>query len=455
MKKQALYLILSFSLFYSCKKDQDPLSLNEAYSGGETTVFVSGPTAYTFALSNLDATGLTKHLEADAIFSQHFVTAPATNFGGLGPLFNQNSCESCHLRNGRGNPMLYDGDIQTGGLLKIGLDAQDVHGMPLPVPNYGGQIQTKAIFGQDPEAVISFTEWSQLLTYSDGSQVQLNKKLYQLSTTYTSAPSNYNSSFRMAPPVFGLGLLEAIAEADILQNEDPNDNNGDGISGKANWVYNPKTNLVELGRYGWKASNATAEQQSAAAANEDMGLSNSYFPNENCSAQSNCQTGLQSNLDLSTENLELMAFYFQTLAVPASRNVESEAFKAGKIIFFEAKCNACHSPTFTTSYHPISSLSYQNIHPYSDFLLHDMGLDLADNRREALAEGSEWRTPPLWGLGLSKVVNPKVQFLHDGRAATIEEAILWHGGEAENSRNFVLQLSLEQRNKLLYFLNSL
>jgi CxxC motif-containing protein (DUF1111 family) len=184
-------------------------------------------------------------------------------------------------------------------------------------------------------------------------------------------------------------------------------------------------------------------------------LTNSLFPNENCNGQSNCNSGIQEKLDLEDDLLDLLNFYVETVAVPATRNTSNKNYIAGREIFTKLKCSSCHVPSYITSSHPIAALTNQKIFPYSDFLLHDMGDGLADNRTEFDANGQEWRTPPLWGLGLVKIVNSKTSFLHDGRASTIEEAILWHGGEAEKSQKDYLKLSKQERDQLIFFLNSL
>lgn len=445
-----------FLLLHSCQKDgMEPEVPESVLAGGTTTIFSAGPDAFTFPLANLGQEAINRHFLADGVFGQQFVTAPSVQFGGIGPLFNQNSCESCHVRNGRGTIPQFDGDPGTGLLLRISIPGAGAYGSIVPVPGFGGQLQHKSIFGVPAEGKLSKTEINKLVSYVDGLQVTLQKPVYHIADPYISLPANVLISPRVAPPVHGLGLLEAIPEADILALADEADTDGDGISGKPNLVWDVLKNMLQLGRFGWKAEQPTAGQQAAGAAQEDMGLTNYYFPAEHCAGQSNCTSGLQTGLDIDEETTDLMSFYFQTLAVPAQRNYAQPDVVRGKNLFNELKCGSCHTPKHTTGTHPIAELSHQVIFPYTDMLLHDLGEDLSDNRPSFLALGNEWRTPPLWGIGLTQVVNPKATFLHDGRAKTLEEAILWHGGEAEVSRDAFRALTKADREAVIAFLKSL
>ena len=423
-------------------------------SGGDTTILSEGPDAFTFPLANLDKEGLQLHLEADAAFGQTFVTAPSTQAGGLGPLFNQNSCESCHVRNGRSSAPAHENDLSSGLLLRIS-NGIDVNGFPISVPGFGGQLQTKGIFGTTPEGKLSKSEEKLLIKYLTGEEITLSKPIYHISVPYQNLPVNLLMSPRNAQPVFGLGLLEAIKEEDLRKKEDANDSNGDGISGKLNEVWDISRQAWAAGRFGWKAEQPTARQQSAGAASNDMGLTNPLFPSEQCEGQINCTAGLQTQNDIDDRTLDLFTFYFQTLAVPARRNINDQSVREGEKLFTNLQCASCHHPTYTTGYHDIKALAGQTIYPYTDLLLHDMGEGLSDHRPVFKADGNEWRTPPLWGIGLTKVVNPKAGFLHDGRATTLEEAILWHDGEAKKSKDQFMALSKDERILLLKFLESL
>lgn len=453
-----LFWLLLVFFISSCSKDDaiiTPEIPESVMAGGETTIFSSGPDAFTFPLANLGAAGLADHFLADGAFGQQFVTAPASQFGGIGPLFNQNSCEGCHIRNGRGNIPQFDNDPNSGLLLRISVPGIGSNGGVLPVPGFGGQLQNKAIFGTRAEGKLSKSEIAQLVTYLDGLNTTLTKPTYNITDPYQPLPPYVLISPRIAPPVHGLGLLEAISEMDIFALADEDDANNDGISGKPNMVWDILANTTKLGRFGWKAEQPTAGQQAADAAHNDMGLTNFYFPTEHCNGQPNCIDGLQTSLDIDDETTNLLAFYFQTLAVPAQRNYDKPAVIRGKKLFTSLNCGSCHTPKHITGSHKISELSFQTIYPYTDLLLHDMGEGLDDNRPSFQANGREWRTPPLWGIGLTQVVNSKATFLHDGRAKTLEEAILWHGGEAEQSVNDFKSLTETERTDLIEFLKSL
>jgi CxxC motif-containing protein (DUF1111 family) len=260
---------------------------------------------------------------------------------------------------------------------------------------------------------------------------------------------------RMAPPVFGVGLLENIPESTILSFADENDADGDGISGKPNYVYNSYSGKTELGRFGLKANNPNILLQVAGAYQQDIGVTNYVFKNESSAGQSQSD-GLNDDPELPDSILNAVAFYVRTLAVPARRNTTDPDVMAGEKIFTQINCSGCHKPTVQTGVNvAYPYLSNQRIHPYTDLLLHDMGDALADNRPDFLATGKEWRTAPLWGIGLFQKTNGVPFYLHDGRARTLEEAILWHGGEAEKSKQQFMRLSQSDRSKLIKFLNSL
>jgi CxxC motif-containing protein (DUF1111 family) len=337
----------------------------------------------------------------------------------------------------------------------LSVPGEGEYGSIIPVPGFGGQLQPKAIFNVVSEGTISKTEFTQLVTYLHGGSVTLTRPVYTIADPYMALPPDIRISPRLAPPVYGLGLLEAVPAADILALTDEADLDGDGISGKANRVWNVLDQQLALGRFGWKAENPTAGQQAADAAHNDMGLTSYYFPEEHCEGQLNCQDGVQAGHDVDDETTDLFAFYFQTVAVPAPRTYNDPVVRRGEQLFQDHQCASCHTPKHITGAHPIGALAYQTIYPYTDLLLHDMGDGLSDHRPTYRATGNEWRTPPLWGIGLTQTVNPKATFLHDGRAATLEEAILWHGGEAEASREAFRTMSDEDREALIAFLKSL
>ncbi len=322
------------------------------------------------------------------------------------------------------------------------------------MPGFGEQIGDRAVFGVDPEARIEVTYLLERGTFADGDTYQLQHPNYVLFGTYADLPPGVMTSPRMAPPVFGRGLLEAIPESTILTMVDEGDGDGDGISGRPNWVYDDRSGAQVLGRFGLKANNPHLMQQTAGAYNQDMGITSPYFPHESTAGQIQYD-GIGDDPEISQEILDQTTFYVQTLAVPARRDLDDSQVLRGEALFAEANCSGCHTPTLQTGRHEIASLAYQTIHPYSDMLLHDMGEALADNRPDFEADGREWRTPPLWGIGLTATVNGVPAYLHDGRARTLLEAVMFHGGEAEGAREAVRAMSREERSALVVFLKSL
>ena len=432
-KKFVPLAIITVTLF-SCSNNEDDnytnvIDLSERlYAGGETTVFSENSTAFRNPASNIFGADLELHLEGDAQFEQAFVTAPALINNGLGSIFNNTSCVSCHPKDGRA---AFPSNITnlSGLLLRASIPGTDNHGGPNPVPGFGTQIQNQSVFGTVPEARYQVTFQNSTETLADGITVTLRKPNITLIETYIPFPGNGMLSPRIATPVFGLGLLEAIPESNLLALQDINDSNGDGISGKANYVWDPTSNELKIGRFGWKAGAPTVLVQCAGAYVDDMGVTNYVFPNEVGMNQFNGQDGLNDDPEISAAILDQVTFYCKTLAVPAPRNSTNESVKRGAKIFEEISCVKCHTPKQQTGFNSIAAISNQTIFPYSDLLLHDMGMDLADNRPDFLATGTEWKTRPLWGIGLTQVVNGHTNFLHDGRARNITEAIIWHGGE--------------------------
>ncbi|APD06372.1 hypothetical protein UJ101_00835 [Flavobacteriaceae bacterium UJ101] len=424
-------------------------------AGGETTVFSSSSVAFETPAPNLNATNLEIHLQGDAEFEAAFVTAPAEVNSGVGPIFNNTSCVACHPRDGRAS---FPNDINelSGFFLRSSIGGTDPHGGPNPVPGFGVQLQNQAIFGYEPEVQFGVTYEDVVETFADGTQVTLKKPIYSITSSYIAMPGNTMFSPRLAPPVFGLGLLEAIPESSILAQEDINDVDGDGISGKANYVWDPETQTTKLGRFGWKANTASILVQSAGAYVEDMGVTSPLFPNETGIDQSNGQDGLTDDPEITQEILDAVTLYCRTLGVPSPRGIESSSVQRGAAIFEEINCASCHTPQQKSGNFPgIPAISNQTFYPYTDMLLHDMGEGLADGRPDFEADGNEWKTRPLWGIGLTQLINGHTDFLHDGRAKNITEAILWHGGEAQQSQEDFKNLSTSDRQALLDFINSL
>lgn len=460
MKRFRFAFIGLILVLASCAKDNDteyeplPELQERLMAGGETTVFLTSSNAFSTPAPNLSGSKLDFHLDGDFQFETVFVTAPAPVNSGVGPIFNNSSCIGCHPKDGRA-PFPDDINSLSGFFLRASMPGFGENSAPIPVPGFGEQIQNQAIFGYEPEGKFHVSYTPIVETFADGTQVTLQKPTYSLIDTYISFPAGAQLSPRLASPVFGLGLLEAIPEYYILANEDINDTDGDGISGKANYVFDHRSNSVQLGRFGWKANTASIMEQCAGAYVHDMGVTNPLFPFETGYGQSNGSDGLGDDPEISQALLDEITFYCQTLGVPAPRNLDDEGVKRGAALFEQLQCAKCHIPKMVSGDFPVAEVANQTFYPYTDMLLHDMGEGLADNRSDFLANEREWRTRPLWGIGLTQVVNGHTDFLHDGRAKNITEAILWHGGEAEASKEEFKNLSASEREDLLKFINSL
>lgn len=453
--------LLVFSLVCSFSLSAETNS-SEEFPGGEGSVSDFSVQAFSHPSSGLRGEARRAFTVGNSFFNTVWVAGPASTTArdGLGPMYNAVSCSSCHFKDGRGRGLPENpGKVDISLLFRIRVIGAGKE--VIPHPAYGEQIQPQGIEGVPGEAtpVVSYSEVT--VTFPDGETAQLQKPQFQfISPNYGPLAGETIISPRVAPQMIGLGLLENISEKDILKNEDPDDADGDGISGRANRVFSLVSNAVVPGRFGWKAAKATLIEQNAAAFNGDIGITSSYFPEEECtSLQTEC---LQRKTiqDIEDDRLRSVTTYSQLLAVPARRNFREESVTRGKEVFQKIGCTSCHTPSYTTGTNSsVSVLNNQKIYPYTDLLLHDMGPDLADDTRNVAFEGEattrEWRTPPLWGLGLVKTVNGHTRFLHDGRARNLEEAVLWHGGEAKKSRDEYVSLSKIERQNLIDFLNSL
>ena len=440
----------------------------ELDSGGATSVAKEGANAFSLPAANLP---LTKRLDfsvGNSFFRNPWIQAPATTDArdGLGPLFNTNGCQNCHIKDGRGHPPEKDDIHAVSMLVRLSIPAMSAEQKKIfikegivPEPTYGGQLQDFALQDQIPEGQISITYTQVPVRFIDGTEVILRKpelKIQQLG--YGEMHPDTQFSARVAPPMIGLGLLESISEHTLMSWADESDDDNDGISGKVNKVWDVEKNQFAIGRFGWKSGQPTLMQQNAAAFNGDVGLTSRLFPNENCTSKQTLCAELPNGgePEVSDNILDFVEFYTQHLAVPKRRNLDQPNVRLGKSLFVKAGCDSCHKSQVTTSVREgLPALSNQTIHPYTDLLLHDMGEGLADNRPEYLANGREWRTAPLWGIGYTKEVNGHTYFLHDGRARNLMEAVLWHGGEAESSKQTVLTFNQKQRDALIAFLNSL
>ncbi|QHF04859.1 MULTISPECIES: di-heme oxidoredictase family protein [Pseudomonas syringae group] len=443
----------------------------EALSGGSATVRKSDQNAFSMPSANLSPVRRLDFSVGNSFFRSPWVIAPSTTTArdGLGPLFNTNACQNCHIKDGRGHPPEAGDTNAVSMLVRLSIpddpafaDLIQRNGV-LPEPTYGGQLQDMANPGVAPEGKVRVEYDALTVSFRDGTAVELRQPTLRITQLgYGPMHPDTHVSARIAPPMIGLGLLEAIPDDAILANADPDDKDGDGISGRANWVWDDAQQKVVMGRFGWKAGQPNLNQQNVHAFSGDMGLTTSLRRFDDCTpAQTDCLAAPNGNgpdgePEVSDNILRLVEFYTRNLGVPARRNVEDAKVLAGKNLFFEAGCQQCHAPSFKTRADAAEpELANQEIRPYTDLLLHDMGEGLADNRTEFQATGREWRTPPLWGLGLTSAVNGHTQMLHDGRARNALEAILWHGGEAQAAQRQVLAFNAEQREALLAFLNSL
>ena len=413
----------------------------------------------------------------NGLFRRTWVSSPASTIAsdGLGPLYNARGCQSCHVKDGRGHPPEGPSDDATSMFLRVSIPASASEDIAryiagthatAPDPTYGTQLQDLSLPGHPAEYRMQVAYDEVAVELSGDETVMLRRP------TYTAADLGYGPlhpdamlSPRVAPQMIGMGLLEAIPVDDILAWADPDDANGDGISGSPQIVWSAVQNRPMLGRFGHKAGNATVLEQSAEAFAGDIGLSNPLHPDgwgECTEAQAECRAALhggdieQDGFEINTVGLNLVTFYSQTLAVPARRDVDDQQVLRGREVFHTTGCASCHRPNYVT--HRLAGddpASFQLIWPYTDLLLHDMGPGLADNRPEGRANGQEWRTAPLWGIGMTETVSGHTYFLHDGRARSLIEAVLWHGGEAQAARDAVVEMQPEDRAALIRYLESL
>ena len=420
----------------------------------------------------------------NGLFRKLWASSPSSTLvsDGLGPLYNSRGCQSCHLKDGRGHPPEGPEDDAVSMFLRISVPATgeadiaeleafllslgDATSRTAPDPVYGGQLQDFAVQGHKAEYRLKVTYEEFEVPLSDGETAVLRAPSYTVADLgYGPLAKGAMLSPRVAPQMIGLGLLEAIPAADILSHEDPYDADGDGISGRAQIVWSFEHERPMLGRFGLKAGAPTIREQTASAFAGDIGISSSVFdaPWGDCTeAQTECRSapdgssGSLEGTEIGLDGLDLVAFYSQNLAVPERRAVDDPQVLRGKQVFYETGCTSCHTPKYVTErLTDQPEQSFQLIWPYTDLLLHDMGPGLADNRPEGRANGQEWRTPPLWGIGLTQQVSGHTYLLHDGRARSLLEAVLWHGGEAQAQRDAVVEMPAEDRAALVRYLDSL
>jgi CxxC motif-containing protein (DUF1111 family) len=459
-------LLLPLSLALSACGEPAPGAAPDASAppraGGDLTVNDTSRDAFTRPARALDETQYAQFFVGNSFFNQNWVSAPATTLGrdGLGPTFNAPSCSSCHFKDGRGAPPEGASEPFMGLLLRLSVPGESETGAPVPEPAYGGQFNHRAVMGVLPEGESSVRYEELPGAYADGESYSLRRPVYSFSgLNFGPMRDDIMVSPRVAPAVFGLGLLEAVDERTILALADEGDRDGDGISGRPNRVWSLRARATVLGRFGWKANQPSLEQQDASAFVGDLGVTSELLPAQNCPApQSDCQRaphGGEPEIDAS--KLAAVTLYTQALAVPARRDLSDPAVMRGEALFREARCVACHVETLRSAdvFPSLPLLARQTFHPYTDLLLHDLGDGLADDRPDFLATGREWRTAPLWGTGLIETVNRHTYLLHDGRARGHAEAILWHDGEARASRDAFRAMPRADRDALLTFLRSL
>jgi len=450
----------------------EPFEENPA--GAATIPATSSAKVFKLPSANMDFDRKMEFLLGEALFEELWVSAPSSTKAsdGVGPLYNARSCARCHPNAGRGHPPENHNDTATSMFLRLsifgGVDVAEIEGYiaTLPEPTYGRQLQDISVGGLLPEGKVTVSYEEFEVALAGGESVSLRAPTYEVNNLgYGSMHPEVMLSPRVAPQMIGLGLLEAIPAHDIITNADPDDMDGDGISGRAQIVMSPEYGEPMLGRFGLKAGAATVYQQSSDAFHSDIGISTPLFPagwGECTEAQVDCRkapdgnSAINGDLEIPADGMNAVSFYAENLAVPARRNADDPTVLRGKQLFYETGCIACHRPKYVTHRLPDQpEQSFQLIWPYTDLLLHDMGEGLADHRPEARASGTEWRTAPLWGIGLTKQVSGHSYFLHDGRARSLLEAILWHGGEAEAAKYKVTQMPKPDRDALIKFLESL
>jgi CxxC motif-containing protein (DUF1111 family) len=431
----------------------------EQFPGGSTTnTLLLGTNAFKRAAANASAENEQAFYSGNSFFNSVWVRAPSSTTArdGLGPLFNARSCSGCHFADGRGRPPLAEDEEFGSMLLRIGTGERGLHGEPAPDPNYGDQLQPHGIDGVPGEGTPRLRTAIQSGSYADGTPYELLVPEYTIEDpAYGELSAELRISPRVAPIMIGLGLLEAIDEGRLRELADPDDQDGDGVSGRLNQVYSEGE--YRIGRFGWKAEQPSLRMQSAGAFLGDIGITSQPFPDGECTEiEAECREanggGAPEIDDLLLGRVET---YSRLLAPPVRERWNDLRTVEGRRLFSDSGCASCHTPRHVTGDAELAELSRQVIYPYTDLLLHDMGEELSDARPAFDAEGNEWRTPPLWGIGRIPAVNGHDRLLHDGRARGVAEAVLWHGGEGEAAREAFRALSADKRAALVEFVESL
>ena len=455
----------------------EPSAADLAAQGGDATVAVFGSQAFGQPLPGMSNEDQRTFAVGNSFFRDNWVTAPSSTEArdGLGPIFNAQSCSSCHFQDGRARPPEGPDDPERGLLLRLSVPGESPDDPPQPHPRFGDQLQDRAINGVPAEGTVVITSEERPGTFGDGIEYSLAVPSYDVvdAAGRSLLDDDVMISARIAPAMFGVGLLEGIPDDALVALEDPDDEDDDGISGRVHRLPDPDLDADApddpdapdeggggagvIGRFGWKAAVPTVRDQNAAAFVGDIGITSGVHPDQPCTpVEPECLAAPGGgDPEIGDERLDQVTFYARTLAVPARRDVGAPDTDRGQEQFEALGCGSCHVAELRTGPSDIPALDRQVIRPYSDLLLHDMGPDLADDRPDGDATGTEWRTPPLWGIGLVETVNGHTRFLHDGRARNLLEAILWHGGEAEPAREEFTELSADDRDAVVAFLESL
>ncbi|MFT4762939.1 MAG: CxxC motif-containing protein (DUF1111 family) [Oleispira sp.] len=451
-----------------------PYQKSEALPGGATSVSSQPFVSFMYPADNIDQNLRPLFYAGKALAKQPWVKAPTITFArdGLGPLYNARTCLACHANGGKGSIPTDSKSALFSTLVRLSSPGLASH------PIYGDQLQTQSIslahqlrssvkegtlkHDVSPEAYAYVTWTKKEFKYPDGNKVILRTPALTLDKlAYGEMATETQMSLRVAPAIQGMGLIELIKQVDIDKLSDEHDNNHDGISGRVNLVFDVQTQQVSPGRFGLKSNKPSLVMTIAGAFANDIGISNHLFPAQPCTEQQpTCNRAENGNddegVELPRHLLKLVVDFNRNLAPVKRLNSQQKTILEGRSLFYSTGCHACHNPSFITGKSDnFPHLSEQKIWPYSDFLLHDMGEELSDGRPDYLASGREWRTAPLWGLGFQKQVNGSNAYLHDGRATSVEQAILWHGGEAASTQSRFINLSKAERSALINFVESL
>jgi CxxC motif-containing protein (DUF1111 family) len=454
MKSRPVQLVLGM-LASACVGE--PSAQPASVTSAALTVEDATADAFSLPMPGLANERLARFFVGNSFFNQNWVAAPASvsERDGLGPLFNARSCSGCHFKDGRGRPPEAGAALRSM-ILRISVPSRDgarAH------PIYGDQLQTEALAGVPAEARVDVSYTEQAGLFADGESYQLRVPHYRFAeAAYGALPPDLLVSARVAPAAIGLGLLEAVPEAELSARADPDDRDHDGISGRLARVPDPSDGSTRAGRFGWKAEKPSVLTQVAGAFVADMGITSALFPHENHSAAEEAAAARASGgaPELSAQTLADVVLYMRTLAVPAARDALDPEVRAGRALFARAGCDACHVPSLQTAQvADVPELAHKTFAPYTDLLLHDLGERLSDGRPSSTAAGNEWRTAPLWGVGLIAKVNGHQLLLHDGRARGVAEAILFHGGEAASAERAFAGMSHDERAALVRFVESL